>query len=372
MPVSGTANSPSIQLADAGGGVSRQRSRAILSGKINVRSQKLNTVSVRAGSRYERMPVTNNMQRSFWAISSYFNPAKYESRRRNYRIFRQCLSVPLLTVEWSQNGQFELGPDDADILVQLSGGSVLWQKERLLNLALTKLPNSCQRVAWLDCDVVFERDDWWIDASKTLDDYALVQLFQNVCDLSSDESCERMGRHFARRSRDAIAYVMDGESAAMDHFSHPSQRPRVRAFGFGWAASRKLLEKHEFYDEMIMGGGDHAMVCAAFGRFEAAQRRLVFNNVQNNHYLGWARSFFQCVRGNVGYVPGTLLHLWHGELVNRMYDDRHHLLRRLHFNPHEDIAIDENGTWRWATNKKTLHDCARQYFHQRNEDGVTT
>ena len=95
-----------------------------------------------------------------WAITSYFNPVGYASRLRNYRIFRANLAPPLAAVELSLNGQFELRRDDAEIVVQIAGGDVLWQKERLLNVALGRLPADCDQVAWLDCDVIFAAQDW--------------------------------------------------------------------------------------------------------------------------------------------------------------------------------------------------------------------
>ena len=63
-----------------------------------------------------------------WGVSAYFNPAGYKSRLDNYQNFRKRLKVPLVTVEMSTNGRFELHREDAEILVQLSGGDVLWQK----------------------------------------------------------------------------------------------------------------------------------------------------------------------------------------------------------------------------------------------------
>lgn len=59
-----------------------------------------------------------------WAITSYFNPARYANRLRNYRIFRANLAVPLAVVELSLDGRFELRQDDADIVVQIVGGAV--------------------------------------------------------------------------------------------------------------------------------------------------------------------------------------------------------------------------------------------------------
>src|SRR5262245_2641530 len=90
-----------------------------------------------------------------WAITCYFNSSGYKSRLENYRRFRQRLTVPLVTVELSFGSEFVLKPNDADILIQLIGGDVLWQKERLLNLALGSVPEACDKIAWLDCDVFF-------------------------------------------------------------------------------------------------------------------------------------------------------------------------------------------------------------------------
>jgi hypothetical protein len=45
-------------------------------------------------------------------------------------------------------------------LIFISGGAVLWQKERLLNLAIKSVPLYVKNIAWLDCDVIFDRSDW--------------------------------------------------------------------------------------------------------------------------------------------------------------------------------------------------------------------
>jgi hypothetical protein len=60
--------------------------------------------------------------------ASYFNPIGSRRRLANYRVFRNSLAAPLLTVEWSPQGRFELDPTDADVLVQISGGDLMWQK----------------------------------------------------------------------------------------------------------------------------------------------------------------------------------------------------------------------------------------------------
>jgi hypothetical protein len=54
-----------------------------------------------------------------WSITSYYNPARYKRRLSNYRIFRKNLATPLVTVELSFDGGFELRQGDADILERI-------------------------------------------------------------------------------------------------------------------------------------------------------------------------------------------------------------------------------------------------------------
>ena len=124
------------------------------------------------------------MSGPLWAVTSYYNPAGYRRRRANYQLFRERLPLPLLTVEWSPTGEFELRPGDADMLVQLSGGDVMWQKERLLNIGVGRLPAQCTHVAWVDCDLVFEREDLGDAVLAALEAAPLVQLFDRVAYLA--------------------------------------------------------------------------------------------------------------------------------------------------------------------------------------------
>ncbi len=93
-------------------------------------------------------------------------------------------------MELSFNGVFELEKKDADILIQLSGAALLWQKERLLNLALKAVPTDVEHIAWLDCDVILKRKDWAAEAKKQLQDLNVVQLFSEAVFLNSDDDIQ--------------------------------------------------------------------------------------------------------------------------------------------------------------------------------------
>src|SRR5262245_46174241 len=146
---------------------------------------------------------------NLWAITCHFNPVGYHRRLQNYHTFRQHLAVPLVTVELAFNGSFELRGSDADILVQLRGGDVLWQKERLLNLALKSLPDSCDKVAWLDCDVVFESQDWAVRANQALDDFGLLHLFHERHNLPPDAMLDQLHSWDAEPTAQSVVYKID-------------------------------------------------------------------------------------------------------------------------------------------------------------------
>lgn len=86
-----------------------------------------------------------------WAITSYFNPCRYRMRRESYRAFRRSLRAPLFTMELGFGGCFDLSREDADIMIRVEDGDVMFQKERLLNCLIEHhLPGDCDYVA---CDV---------------------------------------------------------------------------------------------------------------------------------------------------------------------------------------------------------------------------
>jgi hypothetical protein len=64
---------------------------------------------------------------------------------------------------------FELRPEDGDRVIQLRASAVLWQKERLLSIAREHLPPECDKVVWLDADVLFENDGWVARTSELLE-----------------------------------------------------------------------------------------------------------------------------------------------------------------------------------------------------------
>jgi len=300
-----------------------------------------------------------------WAITSVFNPMGYKQRPANYQRFRDALTIPLATVELGYDGHWNLDASAADIYLRVGGGSVLWQKERLLNLVLDQLPADCQYVAWIDCDLLFMERDWADRLIEALTSAPLVQPFSKLRYLDRNGSSTGPGLLV-----DSVAMRVDAGQAAAEAVGCVTDRTKGAPLpGMAWAARRDVLVRHGFYDTCIIGGGDTALACAAFGVPDITVALHRMNQWQQQRYLAWAERFYRDIGGRVGVVHGEVHHLWHGDLADRQAGTRHGGLVPHDFDPEADIRIGPEGAWVWASDKRELHNYVYNYFRSRNEDG---
>ena len=305
------------------------------------------------------------MSSDFCVITCYFNPARFKTKRQNFDAFMKGMAkagANVLVVESAfGDDPFELEPGDN--VLQLRGTGVMWQKERLLNIAAARLPASVGKVGWFDADVIFKEPDWLERTSKALDRYMVIQPFSHAVRLHRD-------------NRDDGSGILDRSFASMFvEDPRPARTGRYQTHGhtgYAWAARRELFDKCGLYDACLTGSGDHLMAHAfAAGMAKSPCMLHTFGRSREyaEHFLRWAIPARDLVRANLGVVPGRILHLWHGDLEDRRYRDREIEFRKLGFNPAADLRFDENGLWEWSDNAPdALRAWTDNSFH-RNEDG---
>jgi hypothetical protein len=306
-----------------------------------------------------------------WALTTYYNPAGYRSRLLNYKEFRRRLNVPLLTVELSTSGKYELSESDADIMVRVPANSVLWQKERLLNIGRDRLPEQAKFVAWLDCDVILQDSTWSAKVPAVLENALIAQCFSDLVDLTKGVLPEALTGSPEPSGYSVAHLLSSGRWSTEDFRPSTTKRFRLGACGLAWVGRREVVQEHGFYDATILGSGDRALASAAYGRFEDAIFTIRLSAKRAEHYLKWAEPFYDLVQGRVGVIEGRLFHLWHGEIQDRRYLERHEDLERLDFNPTRDICIGEYGAWEWTSeSSENVRRLVGKYFGSRREDGT--
>lgn len=297
-------------------------------------------------------------------VTCYFNPAGYRTRRENFRTFAAAAvsqGAELVVIEAGTPGRWEVDPRPGIRVLRVEWRDALWQKERLLNVAIDRLQPEYGSVAWVDGDIVFDDPEWIRRTRECLGRHRLCQLFGTAQWLSRYGVPEPWypGGPIARLS---VPKAFESTRGHV-HFGHGHP-------GFAWAARREtLLEVGGLYDRHILGSGDTIMVLGWYGwpdhaylerftgPFKAAARR-------------WVERTGRIVRGDVGYVKGNIRHLWHGERANRDYDGRILRAAIAEFDPDKHLELDAQGLWAWsASAPEQMKRTTREYFYSRKEDG---
>lgn len=301
---------------------------------------------------------------NFCAVTCLFNPGGYRTKTDNFARFRAKLaaqSVALQIVECSfGNAPFELPP--AGNVLQVRARDVMWQKERLLNLAIASLPPSVTKVAWLDGDILFANPRWALETCARLERFAVVQPFASVVRLPRGHAeFAGDGQHWEGF---AAVFARDRAILRRGHFDRHGHS------GFAWAARRDWVEAHGLYDACVAGSGDHMMAHAFAGDDASAclDRILGQNNSHRSYFAAWCARVTPALEGSIGFTPGVIHHLWHGEMADRRYVLRNRELADFDFDPARDLRLGPSGCWEWTQPGGRIREWARTYFGQRRED----
>jgi len=289
-------------------------------------------------------------------VTCHFNPQNYQQQRVNYFRFREQLGRPLTTVELSFSGDFAI--DDSIRIRGFRNLHALWQKERLLNIAIGALPDRFDAVAWLDADLVFLNPNWYRDTIAALEQYPIVQMAERIHHTDRSFAIE------ADRTLETFGWSQ----------VHADKVPAGKWYhtGFAWAATRDAISEG-LWDLDILGGGDAAMAFAWTGSPDKWTTRYRSPGQPDcplrRTFIRWAERNGPRAGRRVGYVPGEIVHLWHGDKANRKYVERTQLLIDQQFDPETDLQASSAGLWEWTGSKPQLQADVLEYFAARREDG---
>ena len=302
---------------------------------------------------------------SIWGLTSFFNSQGHRHKADFYRIFKNNLQrqgLKLLTVECAVQGEpFVLTPEDADILIQVRSDSILWHKERLLNIGLENLPADCDKIVLADSDIIFLDDSWVVETCELLEHYECLKPFYKAIRLSKKATAEILNsRQYYPNDYRYHAKTKDGYL-----YSFNESLPFRYSPELAWAMRREIFDGIGFYDRMIVGSGDSIMT-AAFGQYKSPLHN--YSLALQDDIITWYQKLNQKMSGHLSYHHGTIVHLFHGSMKNRNYFHRDKILEKYSFQPYEDIKLNSDKCWEWASSKKELHREVELYFTSRNEN----
>ena len=245
-----------------------------------------------------------------WAITSYFNSQHYQRRLQNYRLFRARMTVPLLTLNFPSTASLSCAPTTPTYWCSCRPGTSMWHKERLLNVALSAVPPDCRKIAWLDCDVVFEQRDWAGARATGSINSPWSSLFKTFVKWG--------GR--SRSTKWIIRTMIAGDihwpmawRLAPWTLTSSTKTFASKVGMAGWPGRRAARCSSSTVSMTPVSWKRHpGDGVRRAGPLLLRPAWLQMNARWTDHYLAWARPHFDTVRGSIGFVGGELLHLRHG------------------------------------------------------------
>lgn len=314
----------------------------------------------------------------FYVIAVCSNPVRYQRRWELFKEFEKHMKDvggKLIVVEQAfGKREFQLTERDNIWHLQLRTDQELWHKENMLNIGiqyLSQIDPDWDGVAWIDGDIQFQRRDIITETVQQLQHYHWVQMFSHAIDLGPNGEVMNMHKSFMYQYYNNENEPPQG--AGYGGYYTVSHKKEFWHPGWAWAARRSALDRLPLIDRGILGSSDHHMAMGLIGEIKRSYPPQV-TDAYKKYLNNWQEIALFHFKKNVGYVPGTITHFWHGNKKDRKYVERWKVLIQNEFDPYTDIIEDSQGLYRLNphTGDKyiKLRDDIRRYFRQRNEDSI--
>jgi len=297
-----------------------------------------------------------------YVVTAVANPLRWKSRPRLFRMFEEHMlesGVNLTVVECAYGERpYECLPSvESDRITHIGvrANNLVWNKECLLNIGISRMSHSARYIAWVDADIFFRSKTWASDTVHLLQLYKMVQPWTTCYDLGPNGEHIQAHTSFCRLFHDGKPI----KSGPGYEFPHP---------GYAWAATRDALEAvGGLIETAALGAADHHMSHSLIGKAAYTFPGSISSAYMRPIYA-WQERAQRAICGNIGYLHGTIEHFWHGSKVSRKYIERWEVLTKHDFNPDTDLKRNTYGVLELAGNKPELRLDIDRYMRQRNED----
>jgi hypothetical protein len=297
-----------------------------------------------------------------YVILPYFNYCNYAARKRLFVEFIKRISgepgvrIVVAEAKLDNNESFFLpNIDGVHMHLRITTKHAIWIKENLINFAVSKLPKTWKYMAWIDADLNFANENWVSDTKAALKVYDVVQMFETCGNLGPNGEILKVEKSFG------FMHLKSGHEYhrnAKYGFWHP---------GYSWAITRKAYDQiGGLVDFAILGSGDRHMALALIGKAEMSAP----GNIHQGYKSKLEQFQANCANLKLGYVPGSILHYWHGRHADRKYVERWDILTKEQYDPVTDIYKSHDGKVRLTKKGERLADQLLLYFLGRKEDNV--
>jgi hypothetical protein len=301
-------------------------------------------------------------------VTAVANPHRWESR---IRLAKNSI------LEWVSDGakvtvvECAYG-DHSHQLANLPGAThipvrartLVWNKECLLNIGVSRLPLEARHIATLDADIHFRKRGWVEETIHALQLYPVVQPWSDAYDLGPNDEHIAHHKSFARQFFEGKP-VVPSKRGFWKSDGGPYDYPHS---GYAWAWTRRALDQLGGLIEIGgMGSGDHHMALGLVGHADASIPIGVCPSY-SGAIKRWETRALTHLNRKVGFLWGTIEHAFHGRKADRKYIPRWDMFLKHGFDPETDLKRNSHGVMEFAGNKPALERAFDRYMREREED----
>jgi len=226
--------------------------------------------------------------------------------------------------------------------------NTIFIKENLLNNIIREHIDNIDYVFWIDYDVEFQDKEWYTNTIKKFEQgYDIVQPFS----VSFHEN-----KHgILERKEPGVVYAKQALPSSGGHC------------GFAWAmTTRAFLHLNGLYEYNIFGTSDGVMAncfmqqhIPNYLEVKKMEKKLPHFPFSEGHYATMHDYYNKCKDLKTGYIEGTVVHKYHGELWRRCYTSRYKFYEENNFDPQTMLYRENNILKIRPEYPKLIDDCKK-------------
>jgi glycosyltransferase involved in cell wall biosynthesis len=247
-----------------------------------------------------------NKKSTYTICSFYFNYNNDWRQKRNFIKFLEQWKdyYGNMIVGIVDYGDIDFEIPCEKIIIEGDVNKRIWSKEILINKTVEKIDTDY--ILWVDGDIIYEDLSWLNNLDRVIGDNDFVQLFEKINYLDEWGEITNVYKSIATSGLGDVDQLMSNGC-----------RP-----GGAWLSRTSTLKLKPLFDEMSVGGGDTILAYAMFGNLSGRTLNKVKESNKSiyNRAIDWISKFGT---KKISYLPESVNHLYHGDIIDRKYDERY-------------------------------------------------
>jgi hypothetical protein len=241
-------------------------------------------------------------------------------------------------------------------IIHTYSNSILFHKESLINIAEKRIPQKFTKILALDADILFEDKDWLNILSTDLQEYKVIQPFADLALLDMNQN---------------VVQIKSGWIKEFQFNKNSVECTQFKAHGGSALAFQRSFFKliGGLFDGAIIGSGDEIHM-RVFANIHIHTKKFEYIIEELEKYK---EKVFKIIYENdfkniIGYSMLNIKHLFHGDLKNRKYVERHLDAMRVKFSLKQCIKFSSQKLPEFIN--KDWNAYFLQYFQERKDGQI--